>query len=69
MKIIGGIADSNEPRLNRRVDEILSVSKVVEAHPIFITDGQKLSNKGISCIQSDEISKIKSPEDLISNLT
>jgi putative transcriptional regulator len=69
IKIIGGVADNDEPRLNRRVDEILSVSKVVQAHPIFITDGQKLSNKDISCIQSEELSKIKSPEDLISNIT
>jgi len=69
MKIIGGVADSNELHLNRRVDEILSVSRVVQAHPIFITDGQRLSNKDIACIQSDELLEMKSPEDLIGNLT
>jgi putative transcriptional regulator len=69
MKIIGAVADSNEPHLDTRVDEILSVSKVIQAHPILITDGRKLTNKDISCIRSDELSKIRSPEDLISNIT
>ena len=68
MKIIGGVANSKELELNRRVDEILSFSKVVKAHPILITEGQELSNKEISCIRSEEISKIKNPEDLICKL-
>jgi predicted transcriptional regulator len=69
MKIIGAVADSNEPHLDTRVDEILSVSKVIQAHPMLITDGRKLTNKDISCIRSEELSKIRSPEDLISNIT
>jgi putative transcriptional regulator len=68
MKIIGGVANSKELELNRRVDEILSFSKVVKAHPILITEGREPSNKEISCIRSEEISKIKNPEDLICKL-
>ena len=68
MKIIGGVANSKEPELNRRVNEILSFSKVVKAHPILITEGREPSNKDISCIRSEEISKIKKPEDLICKL-
>ncbi len=65
MKIIGGVADGKEETLNRRVEEILSLSKVVRAHPVLVTDGQKPSlNKDIMCIKSEEISKIKSLEDL-----
>jgi putative transcriptional regulator len=65
MKIIGGVADKDEATLNRRVEEILSLSKVVQAHPVIVTDGQKpLLDKDISCVNGDEISKIKSPEDL-----
>jgi predicted transcriptional regulator len=65
MKIIGGVANSEEKTLSRRVEEILSLSKVVQAHPVLVTDGQKpLPNKDISCVKSDEISKIKCPEDL-----
>jgi len=65
MRIIGGVAKNKEQELNRRVDEILSISRVVKAHPILITEGQKPSNREISCINSEEISKIRNPEDLI----
>lgn len=65
MKIIGGVANSNERRLDRRVEEIISVSKVVKAHPILITEGQKTISKEISCVPKEELSKIKTPEDLI----
>jgi putative transcriptional regulator len=67
-KIIGGVAKHKELELNRRVDEILSFSKVVKAHPILVTEGQKPSNQEIPCIRSEEISKIKNPEDLICSL-
>jgi len=67
MKIIGGIARDKERELNRRVNEILSVSKVVQAHPILITEGRKPSNDDILCIREEELSKIKTPEDLIIN--
>ncbi len=68
MKIIGGVANEKERELNRRVDEILSVSRVVQAHPILITEGQKPSNKDILCMRKEEFSKIRTPEDLISNV-
>ena len=68
MKIIGGVANNKERELNRRVNEILSVCRVVQAHPVLITEKQKPSNKDIICIHSEELSKIKNPEDLIANL-
>lgn len=68
MRIIGGVANDKELELNNRVDEILSVSRVAQAHPILITEGQKPSGKNISCISSEEVSKIKNPEDLIADL-
>lgn len=68
MKIIGGVADDKERELNRRVDEILSVSKVVQAHPVLITEGQRPPNREISCICSKDLSKIKNPEDLVSKV-
>ncbi len=69
MKIIGGVAGSKERRLDERVDEILSVSKVVQAHPVLITEGQRLPDKNISCICREELSRIKSPEELIGSVT
>jgi putative transcriptional regulator len=68
MRIIGGLANSRERGLDRRVDEILSVSRVVKAYPILVTEGKEPANKGILCISSEKFSKIKDPEDLISRL-
>lgn len=68
MKIIGGVADDKERELDKRVDEILSISKVVRAHPVFITDGEKPPNEGIPFIRSEELLRIKSPEDLVARL-
>jgi len=67
MKIIGGVANNKERELDRRVNEILSVSRVVQAHPILITEGQKPLNKDILCIHCEELSKIRDPEELIIN--
>ncbi|MGA3191822.1 MAG: helix-turn-helix domain-containing protein [Candidatus Bathyarchaeia archaeon] len=67
VQIIGGVANDKEQELNRRVDEILSVSKIVKAHPILITETQGHREKDIPCISSEEFSKIKGPEDLIAN--
>jgi len=66
MKIIGGVANSAEPNLDLRANEILSLCRVVEVHPILITDGQKLS-RNVPCIQSDELSNLKNPQDLINS--
>ncbi|NWG11712.1 helix-turn-helix domain-containing protein [Candidatus Bathyarchaeota archaeon] len=65
MKIIGGVASNQEQELGRRVDEILSVSKIVKAHPILITEEEGLPQKDIACVCKDELSKIRNPEDLI----
>jgi putative transcriptional regulator len=69
MRIIGGVAGKKELELDRRIDEILSVSRVIQAHPVLITENKKPSNKDISCIYSKELNNITSPEDLIENVT
>ena len=67
MRIIGGVEGGRETALSQRVDEILSLSKVVRAHPVFVTENPKPLDKDIPCIQSGELSKIKRPEDLCKN--
>jgi putative transcriptional regulator len=69
MRIIGGVANTAEPDLEMRADEILSLCRVIQAHPVLITDGQELPNRSIPCIQSDEFSNLKNPEDLIHSIT
>jgi putative transcriptional regulator len=68
MRIIGGIANRKELELDRRVDEILSVSRVTQARPILITEGQQQPEKDILCISSEDVSRIKNPEDLIASV-
>ena len=68
MRIIGGLANNKERELDRRVAEILSVSRVVKAYPILVTEGQELTNENILCISSEKFSKIKDPADLVSKL-
>ncbi|MCL6578614.1 MAG: helix-turn-helix domain-containing protein [Candidatus Bathyarchaeota archaeon] len=65
MKIVGGVASDRERTLNRRVEEILSVSRVIKARPILITEKQKPTNKDIPCIYRDDLSKIRKLEDII----
>ncbi len=69
MKIIGGVADDKDKKLDQRVDEILSISQIVQAYPILVTDKRKLSNKAISCVCKEELSQIRDPEDLLLNAT
>lgn len=64
MRIIGGVAGESETALSQRVDEILSFSKVVKAHPVLVTENQKPLDKDVPCIPSGELSRIKRPEDL-----
>ncbi len=67
--IIGGVAMNSEQELDKRVDEILSLSRVVQAHPVLITEGQKPSSKDIFCIRKDELSEIKTPKDFVESFT
>jgi putative transcriptional regulator len=68
MRIIGGLANNKERELDRRVAEILSVSRVIKAYPILVTEGQELTNENILCISSEKLSEIKDPADLVSKL-
>ena len=63
--IVGGVAVSDERYLDKRLDEIISVSNVIHAHPVLITEKPKTSSKGVSCICMDELSALRTPEDLV----
>jgi putative transcriptional regulator len=68
MRIIGGIANKKELELDKRVDEILSVSRVTQARPILITEDEQQPEKNIPCISSEDASRIKNPEDLLASV-
>jgi len=66
LKIIGGVASKGDRDLDQRASEILSISEVVKAQPIFVTEGKLAPNNDIPLICSEELNKIKQPKDLIS---
>jgi putative transcriptional regulator len=68
MRIVGGVAGEKERELDRRVDEILSVSRVAKAHPVLVTEGKKFTDKDICCIGKEELLRAKTPEDLLANV-
>lgn len=68
LNIIGGVASTEERDLDQRTKEILSISEIVKAQPVFVTDGKIVPNNDIPLIRSEELNKIKQPEDLIARL-
>jgi len=68
-RILGGVANAKEHGLNRRVNEILSISRVVNAYPVLITDGEQPLKKDILCVSGEEVSRMNGLEDLIAKVT
>ncbi len=65
--IIGGVASSDEPDLDNRVDELLSICRVVYAYPVLITENRKNANIDLSCFTVEDLRVLRSPEQLIAN--
>jgi len=67
INLLGAVAQGKAQNFDVRTEEILSVSKIVDAHPIFVTDGKvSLDNVPLICIEDFE--KIKCHEDLMAKL-
>jgi len=67
LNIIGGVACRGERDVDLRAKEILSISDIVKAQPLFVSDG-KLIPDNIPLIRSQDLNKMKQPEDLITKL-
>ena len=63
--IVGSVAARDERNLDKRIEEIVSVCTVIHAHPVLITERTKVSSKDMSCICMDELSAMRTPEDLV----
>jgi putative transcriptional regulator len=63
--IVGSVAARDERNLDKRIEEIVSVCTVIDAHPVLITEKAKVSSKHLSCICMDELSAMRTPEDLV----
>jgi len=68
LSIIGGVTCERERDVNQRTEEIMSVSEVVNAQAVFITDGKQVPKNNIPLIHSEELTKIKCQEDLMAHL-
>jgi len=68
LKIIGGVSDKKERNVNQRTEEIISVGKIINAQPLFITDGEKIPNNNIALIHCQDLAKMRSPEEFIACL-
>lgn len=64
--IVGSIAINGENNLDNRIDEFLSICRVVCAYPVLITNKQ-YSGRDVHCVGMDELAKIRVPEDLIAS--
>jgi len=68
LKIIGGVADKKERNVDQRTEEIISVSKIINAQPVFITDGKKIPNNDIPLIHHEDLVKMRDSEEFIAQL-
>lgn len=68
LTIIGGVADEKEKNVNERAEEILSVSEVVGAQAVFITDGEKAPDNRIPVIHREDLSRVEHLKDLIAKI-
>ncbi|MGD8505340.1 MAG: helix-turn-helix domain-containing protein [Candidatus Bathyarchaeota archaeon] len=66
--LVGGVTCSSDRNLDARTKEILSVSEVVGARSIFITDGRQIPDNDIPLVHHEELEKMKNPKDLMSKL-
>jgi putative transcriptional regulator len=65
--IIGSVASENEPDLENRVNELLSICRVIYAYPVLITENKKNTNMDLSSFTIEDLRVLQSPEQLIAN--
>jgi putative transcriptional regulator len=63
--IIGCVAAYDESNLKNRIEETESFCRVTGTYPVLITEKEKSSSEDIPCFCLDELSLLRSPEDLI----
>lgn len=66
--LVGGVTCSSDRNLDARTKEILSVSEVVGARSVFITDGRRIPDNDIPLVYHEELAKMKDAKDLIAKL-
>jgi len=68
VNIVGGVTRRGERNIDQRAEEILRISDILRAQPLFITDGTLVPSSDIPLINSNELEKIQLAQDLVSRL-
>ena len=68
LSILGGVVSRKERNIEQRTKEIMSVSKIVNAQPVLIADGQRTTVAHIPLISHEDLEKIKHAGDFIAQL-
>jgi putative transcriptional regulator len=63
--IVGAVMVDGETCEDGRTEEILSVSRVINARPVLITERKALGTKDLPCVCADELAVMRSPMDLV----
>jgi len=66
--LIGAVAHENERRFDVRTEEIISVSKILEAQPVFVTDSKRVCVENVPLICREDLERINCSEDLMAIL-
>jgi putative transcriptional regulator len=64
--IVGAVVAEGEDWLEERTEELLSVSRVVNVHPVLITEKRELWRDDVLCVCADELTRMRSPLELVS---
>ena len=55
--------------MDQRTEEIISVGKIIDAQPVFITDGEKIpNNNDILLVHREDLAKMRCLEEFIAQL-
>ena len=67
-KFLGAVVDEKDHRLAVRSEEVISISKIIEAQPIFVTNSKEVSVDNVPLLRPEDFEKIKCCEDLLAKL-
>lgn len=64
--IIGAVVAQDEICMDGgRTEELLSVARVINAHPVLITERKGPPRNDVSCVSADELAVMRSPMDMV----
>ena len=66
--LLVAVAHDKEWSFGLRTEETMSISKIVEAQPIFVVDSKKICDDTIPFIHKQDFESIKCSEDLMAKL-